>query len=150
MAKNMIYKYTENKTRVRTLVAALDSGAPLLDPADARPAVTITAVGQGIPKTYTSTDSPQLVPFGGGVTSVTVTEKPASLFGLEATLAYDGTWALPVAAAPTSTAQGTQVYITAATNVLTLTSAGNVAYGRVDYPTDYSKVVGILPIRLGV
>jgi hypothetical protein len=153
MAKNMIYKYTENKTRDRVLDSAVDSGTPVLDPDDARPAVTITAVGQGISKTLSVNDNPQQVPFGGGVTSITYTERPASLEGLEATLAYDGTWQFDVVStgttpAPTSTENGVQVYITGA-GALTLASSGNTAYGHVDYPTDWNKVAGKLPVRIG-
>ena len=45
MTKNMLIKYTETKTRVRTLSATVQSGTPLLDPSDSRPAVAITNSG---------------------------------------------------------------------------------------------------------
>jgi hypothetical protein len=149
MAKNLIYKYTESKTRVRTLAASVLSGAPLLDPADARPAVALTNSGD-ITKTLTTAD----IPLGGGVTALTYADGGVGLSGHETTLAYDGTWDLPVVStgttpAPTTTALGVQVYIITSTNALTLASSGNTAYGHVDYPTDYTKRAGILPVRVG-
>lgn len=149
MAKNMIFKYTESKTHVRTLGASTDSGVAILDPNDSRPAITLTTTGSGISRTLTTAD----IPLGGGVTSVVYLDTPASLSGLEATLAYDGTWELSVVStgttpAPTSTANGVAVYITSG-NALTLVSSGNTLYGRVDYPTGYTKRAGLLPVRIG-
>lgn len=153
MTKNMIFKYTENKTRVRTLADDnIDAGTPLLDPADARPAVTVTATGL-LTRTITSSDDPLVVPLGGRVTSITYTDGSPGHADDEATLAYDGTWEFDVVSsgatpAPTSTLNGVQVYITGA-GALTLSSSGNTAYGRVDYPTDYFKRAGKLPVRIG-
>lgn len=149
MAKNMIFKYTENKTRVRVLDAATDSGVALLDPDDGRPAITITTTGAGISRTLDNTD----IPLGGGVTAITYLDTPASLEGLEATLAYDGTWELAAFStgttpAPTTTVNGDTVYITGA-GVITLDSTAATVYGYVDYPTDYTKRAGILPVRIG-
>ena len=141
MATNMIFKYEEKNTRVRTLAGQTAGGAPLLDPADARPAVTLTATG-GFTKTVTTN-----LPFGwGSVTGVAAGGE--GLATLDATLAYDGAWELPVSGATTGTAQGAQVYITSG-NALNLTASGNTAYGRVDYPLDYKKVAGVLPVRIG-
>lgn len=144
MAKNMIFKYTENKTRVRTLASDdIDAGTPLLDPADSRPAVTVTATGL-IERTVTTAD----VVLGGRVTSVTYQDGSPGHAATEATLAYDGTWEFAVTGATTGTAQGAQVYITSG-GALTTTASGNTAYGRVDYPTDYFKRNGVLPVRIG-
>lgn len=146
---SMIYKYTESKTRVRTLTASVLSGTPLLDPEDSRPAVAITNSGD-ITKTVTSAD----IPMGGGVTSITYANGGVGLIGKETTLAYDGTWEFEdvvssgSTAAPTSTPGGTQVYITAG-GELTLTESTNTEYGIVDYPTDYTRRAGILPVRIG-
>lgn len=150
MTKNMIYKYDEKKTRVRTLAATVQSGTPLLDPADARPAIALTNSGDAT-KTVTTSD----IPIGGGVTTLTYPNGGVGLVGKETTLAYDGTWEFDgvvssgTTPAPTSTAQGVQVYIITATGALTLASSGNTAYGKVDYPTDYNKVAGVLPVRIG-
>jgi len=149
MAKNMIYKYEEKNTRVRTLAATVESGTPLLDPADSRPAVALTNSGDAT-KTVTTAD----IPIGGGVTTLTFPNGGVGLVGKETTLAYDGTWEFDevvssgTTPAPTSTAQGVQVYITSG-GALTLASSGNTAYGKVDYPTDYNKVAGTLPVRIG-
>ena len=149
MTDNMIYKYDEKKTRVRTLAATTLSGSPLLDPDDARPAVALTNSGDAT-KTVTTAD----IPIGGGVTTLTYPNGGVGLVGKETTLAYDGTWEFDVVSsgttpAPTSTANGVQVYIITSTNALTLASSGNTAYGKVDYPTDYNKVAGKLPVRIG-
>lgn len=149
MVKNMIYKYEEKNTRVRTLAATVLSGTPLLDPADARPAVALTNSGDAT-KTVTTAD----IPIGGGVTTLTYPNGGEGLIGKETTLAYDGTWEFDVVSsgatpAPTSTANGVQVYIITGTGALTLSSSGNTAYGRVDYPTDYYKRAGKLPVRIG-
>ena len=49
----------------------------------------------------------------------------------------------------TTTPNNTNVYITAG-NALTLTAGGNTIYGVVDYPKDYIKVAGTLPVKIGV
>lgn len=141
MATNMIYKYDEKQTRVQTLAATVAPGVPLIDPNDARPAVSITASGD-----YVITETENL-PFGW--TSVTgIAKGGAGLVGKETTLAYDGTWEFAVTGATTATADGAQVYITSG-GALTTTSGGNTAFGRVDYPIDYLKVDGVLPVRIG-
>lgn len=149
MTENMIYKYDEKKTRVRTLAATVESGTPLLDPDDSRPAVALTNSGDAT-KTVTTAD----IPIGGGVTTLTYPNGGVGLTGKETTLAYDGTWEFDVVStgttpAPTSTLNGVQVYIITSTGALTLSSSGNTAYGKVDYPTDYNKVAGKLPVRIG-
>lgn len=148
MAENMIYKYEEKNTRVRTLSATVESGTPLLDPDDSRPAVALTNSGDAT-KTVTTAD----IPIGGGVTTLTYPNGGVGLIGKETTLAYDGTWEFDVVStgttpAPTSTGNGVQVYITSG-GELTLESGGNTAYGLVDYPTEYNKVAGKLPVRIG-
>jgi hypothetical protein len=149
MTKNMLIKYTETKTRVRTLSATVQSGTPLLDPSDSRPAVAITNSGDAT-KTVTTAD----IPIGGGVTTLTYPNGGVGLTGKETTLAYDGVWEFAdvvssgTTPAPTSTALGTQVYITSG-GALTLVSTGNTAYGKVDYPTDFYKRAGVLPVRIG-
>ena len=149
MTENMIYKYDPLKTRTRTMGATFLSGAPCLDPNDARPAVALTNSGDAT-KTVTTSD----IPMGGGVTTLTYPNGGVGLVGKETQLVYDGTWEMDVVSsgitpAPTGTANGVQVYIIVATNALTLSAGGNTAYGRVDYPVDYNKVAGKLPVRIG-
>lgn len=152
MPKNMIYKYDEKKTRVRTLTASVFDGTPVLDPGDLRPAIAFTNSGD-ITKTVTTSD----IPLGGGVSSLTYADGGVGLSGHDTVLAYDGTWGLTVVStgttpAPTTTAQGTKVYAIVSGTVitgLTLVSSGNTFYGTVDYPFDYTKIAGILPVRVG-
>jgi len=144
MPKNLIYKYDEKKTRVRTLAATVSSGTPLLDPADSRPAVALTNSGDSV-KTVTSDD----IPIGGGVTSLTYPNGGVGLIGKETTLAYDGTWEHAVTGVLTNTANGVLVYFVVATGLLTLTVGSNPIYGRIDYPTDYLKRAAIAPVRIG-
>lgn len=139
----MIFKYDEKKTRVRTLAAPTASGTPLLSPGDLRPAVTLTNTG-----TFVKTVTPADIPMGGGVTSITYNDGGVGLFGNEATLAFDGTWEFTVTGATTATAQAAKVYITSA-GALTTTEGSNTAYGVVDYPIDYNKRAGLLPVRIG-
>lgn len=148
MTLPIVYKYDERKTRVRTLAATTLAGTPVSDPQDARPAITLTNTGDAT-KTVTSAD----MPLGGGVSSITYANGGVGLIGKEATLAYDGTWELPVVstgttAAPTTTPGGTKVYLKAAGG-LTLAQADGTLYGVVDYPTEYTKRAGILPVRIG-
>ena len=149
MTKNMIFKYTEKQTRVRTLGATVTAGTPLLDPSDTRPAVALTNSGDAT-ATVTTAD----IPIGGGVTTLTYKNGGVGLTGKETTLAYDGTWEFDVYStgttdAPTSTAQGVAVYIPNAGGHLTLESSSATLFGHVDYPTGYFKRVGKLPVRIG-
>jgi len=149
----MIFKYTEDQTRVRTLATAdIKPYTALLDPADARPAYTVTATGN-LTETVALTDDPQQVVLGGRVTSITYEDGSPGRPDNEATLAYDGTVEFDVVStgttpAPTSTANGVAVYIKS-DNGLTLASSGNTLYGHVDYPTDFFKRAGRLPVRVG-
>lgn len=149
MTKNMIYKYEEKNTRVRTLGATVTAGTPLLDPADSRPAVALTNSGDA-----TATVTTDDIAIGGGVTTLTYPNGGVGLVGKETTLAYDGTWEFSgvvssgATPAPTSTVQGDIVYITGA-GALTLADSGNTLYGYVDYPIDYNKRAGYLPVRIG-
>jgi hypothetical protein len=149
MTENMIYKYDEKKVRVRTLAATVESGTPLLDPNDSRPAVALSNSGDA-----TKTVTTSVLPIGGTVTSLTYSNPGVGLVGKETTLAYDGTWEFSnvvssgTTPVPTNTANGVLVYITSG-GALTLASATNTAYGRVDYPIGYFKVAGTVPVRIG-
>lgn len=148
MATNMIFKYSvagSKAPKVRELSGPTAAGIPLLDPTDARPAVTLTATGN---YTVTVTDN---LPFGW--TSVTgVAAGGESLRDNEATLAYDGTWEFSVAGADADTANGTEVFITGSGD-LTLTEGSNDTYGVVDIPLDYiireDGANAVVPVRIG-
>ena len=141
---NLVYKYTERQTRVRTLAASVVAGTPLLDPTDQRPAVALTNSGD-VTKTITNAD----IPMGGGVSSITYANGGVGLTGKETTLAYDGTWEFTgITGVGVNTANGVAVYITAG-GALTTTDTGNTFYGRTDYPLDYVKATNVAPVRIG-
>jgi hypothetical protein len=153
MAKNMIRKYSEEgprAPRVRTLAATTLAGAPLLDPLDARPAVALSNSGDA-----TATITSAVIPMGGGVSALTYANGGVGLTGKQTLLAYDGTYefagvvstgSTPI---PVSTADRVQVFITSA-GALTLVPTGNTAYGRIDYPIDYLRRAGIVPVQIGL
>lgn len=137
MAQNRIFKETERRNRVRVVPSGTVSGQPLLIGTPARPAVAITSRGDAT-KSFT---------FGG----LTVGGFPSGGVGLaddEASVAFDGTWEFPVTGATTATAQDSAVYITGA-GALTTTVGSNTLFGYVDYPKDYHKAAGRLPVRIG-
>lgn len=134
MAKNMVYRYTGEKTRERVVPAGTLSGAPLL--LNTRPAVAITSRGDAV-ASQTIGDITVSRPAGG------VGNLPDS-----ATVAFDGTWEFPVTGATTTTAQDVAVYITGA-GALTLTVGTNTLFGYTDYPRGYFKQAGIAPVRIG-
>ncbi|WP_217181636.1 hypothetical protein [Streptomyces sp. AC495_CC817] len=81
--------------------------------------------------------------------------KSVSAAGFGVGVATDGTWEFPsvvstgTTPAPTSTAQGTPVFVTGA-GALTLESSGNTRVGAVNYTATYVKSAGTLPIKIGV
>ena len=68
--------------------------------------------------------------------------------------ALDGTWEFEgvvstgTTPTPTTTAQGTPVFVTGA-GALTLASSGNTRVGVVDYTASYDKAAGKLPVAIG-
>lgn len=135
MATNLVYRNTDSKNRVETLAATYAPGAPVVS-LGGQPAVTVTGSGD-----YLKTDT-----VAGGTVSF-----PAGGVGLEGkqvTLAFDGTWEFTVAGASATTAQGTKVYITSA-GALNLTASGNTLFGQVDWPVDYDRTRGVVPVKIG-
>ena len=136
MAMNMVYPFSREKSRERQVPSGTQTGAPLL--INARPCVTLTARGDST-NTKTLADGTTITRNIGGA---------GNLFD-SASVAYDGTWEFAIAGIPTNTAQDVAVYITAG-NVLTLSLTGNTLYGYTDYPRDYTKTVGIAPVRIAL
>lgn len=141
MAKNLVFKNDNKKNRVEDLGETLASGTPVVSTSGA-PAVTVTAsadytVSEVIPGVGTLSG----IPAGG-----------ASLVGQEVSLAFDGTWEFPEADIAGTTAataeQGDAIYITAA-NALTTTEGSNTFYGSVDFPAEYDKSRGLIPVKIG-
>lgn len=134
MAMNMVYPYNRERARERQVPSGTLSGAPLL--INSRPCVAITARG----------DSTNTKVLADGTTITRNVGGAGNLFD-SASVAYDGTWEFAIASIPTNTAQDVAVYITSG-NVLTLVSTANTLFGYTDYPRDYTKTVGIAPVRI--
>lgn len=150
MALNKIFQSTEARHRARALTTVVNPtstpttiqpGTPVIF-ADG-PAVALTASGNGT-KTITNP-----VP---GVTSVTYSNAPVGVDSGEAVFAFDGTFEFAVTGATTSTADGVEVYMIAASGVLTTaagTSPANIHYGWTDYPKGFRKEAGRAAVRVG-
>ena len=144
MAKNLVYRNTDAYNRVEVLAATYGSGAPVLS-LGGKPAVTVTASGD-----HTRSDATSFPPF----TISGIPDGGVGLVGKEVTLAFDGTWEFVAAdfantdPDPLTATQGTIVYITSG-NVLTTTSSGNTRYGTLDYPPDYDRTRGLVPVKVG-
>lgn len=137
MAMNLVYRNTDSQNRVEDLGKTLAPGVPAISKAGL-PVVTITGsadytVSEVIPGVGTLSGIP-----AGGV----------GLRGQEVTLAFDGTFEFEVTGATAATAQGTEVYITAA-GALTTTAGSNTKFGYVDWSTDYDRTRGLTPVRIG-
>lgn len=136
MALNLVYRNTDSQNRVEDLGKTLAPGLPAVSKAGLS-VVTVTGSGD-----YTVSETGF-----GGVTISGIQAGGVGLRGQEVTLAFDGTWEFAVTGATAATAQGTEVFITDATNVLSLT--GTVSYGYVDWSTDYDRTRGLTPVRIG-
>lgn len=140
MALNKVFQSTQALHREREVGANVAAGTPLIE--GGRPAITLTASGgTQITKTVLFPDGPQdILVEAGGVGNLTN----------HATVAYDGTFELPVTGATTSTASDVKVFITGAGEVTLADGAGaNTLFGYTDYPRDYTKVAGRAPVRIG-
>lgn len=141
MATNLVYRNTDAYNRVETLAATHQPGVPVLS-LGGKPAVTVTASGDA-----TTTDSTSFPPY----TISGIPNGGVGLVGKQVTLAFDGTWeflASGITGVTAASAQGTVVYITSA-NALTGTASGNTRFGTVDFPPEYDKTRGYVPIKIG-
>lgn len=140
MAKNLVYRNNDLLNRVETLAATHQSGEPVLS-LGGQPAVTVTASGDA-----TRSDSTSFPPY----TISGIPNGGVGLVGKQVTLAFDGTWEFPTVTGTTATTatQGQVVYITSGGS-LTTTASGNTRYGTVDFPVDYDKSRGLIPIKVG-
>jgi hypothetical protein len=123
-----------------TLPATVDSGVPVISISN-QPGVTETPTGDFTKSQVVGPYTVSGIP-GGGV----------GYQGKEAGVYVDGTFVLPVTGALTTTPQNTSVYAVVAGGVvtsLTLTAGSNVLFGKVNYPKDYVKVAGKLPVQIG-
>ena len=146
MATNLVYRNTDSQNRVETLAATYGPGVPVTSKAGL-PAVTVTGSGDyTVSETISGVGTLSGIPAGG-----------AGLTGKQVTLAFDGTWEFlasgfdDTAPDPTSVAQGTAINFRSASGKLTTTAVttGVVAWGYVDFPPDYDKTRGYVPVRIG-
>ena len=141
MAKNLVYRNDNKQNRAVVLAATHGSGEPVLTPAG-EPAVTLTGSGD-----YTKTET---IPGVGTLSGIAAGGQ--GLTGKEVTVALSGTWEFPeddVTGTTAATAtQGLKVYITSALS-LTTTAGSNTFFGTVDFPKDYDKTRGFVPVKLG-
>ena len=138
MATNLVYRNTDAYNRVETLAATYASGVPVLS-LGGKPAVTVTASGD-----HTRSE---VIPGYGTLSGIA--DGGVGLVGKQVTLAFDGTWEFTgITGVTTSATQGTVVYITSGGS-LTGTASGNTRFGTVDYPVDYDKTRGPVPVKIG-
>lgn len=138
MALNLVYKGDDKQNRVETLAATYAPGVPVLS-LGGQPAVTVTGSGD-----YTKSE---VIPGVGTLSGIPA--GGAGLTGKQVTLAFSGTWEFTgITGVTTSAAQGTKVYITSG-GALTGTASGNTLFGTVDYPVDFDKTRGPVPVKIG-
>ena len=133
MATNKVFQENTNNNRARVVPVGTKSGDLLI--LGGRLAVALTDRG----------DATKTTPISGGA-SLTLPSGGFSLKPNEASLAFDGTWHLPVTGATTTTGDGIPVYYNAGT--LQLTSLG-VPVGFTDYPKGFYKQAGFAAVRIG-
>lgn len=147
MATNLVYRNTDSKNRVQTLAATYDSGVPVIS-LDGLPAVTLTASGD-----HTTSDATSYPPY----TISGIPDGGVGLVGKQVTLCFDGTWEFlatdfdGTAPTVTSISNGTAINFKSSNGKLTTAAVttGIVAFGTVDFPPDYDKTRGYLPVKIG-
>lgn len=143
MATNLVYRNSDSQNRVEALAATHQAGEAVLSLAGLA-AVTVTASGDATrSENISGVGTISGIPNGG-----------VGLEGKEVTLAFDGTWEFPeddITGITTATAHGTAVNIVIASGELTNAAvSGTVAaFGYVDFPKDYDKTRGFVPVRIG-
>ena len=133
MATNKVFQENTNNNRARVVPVGTKAGDFIFT--EGRLAVALTDRG----------DATKTTPISGGA-SLTLPSGGFSLKPNEATLAFDGTWHLPVTGATTTTGSGVPVYHNAGT--LQLTPLGNTV-GFTDYPQGFYKRAGFAAVRIG-
>ena len=134
MATNKVFQENTRNNRVRVVPVGTKAGDFILV-GGVRPAVALTDRG----------DATTTTPISGGA-SLTSPSGGFSLKPNEASLAFDGTWHLPVTGATTTTGNDVPVYHNAGN--LQLTAAGNL-FGYTDYPQGFYKRAGFAAVRIG-
>jgi len=146
MATNLVYRNGDLKDRVQVLAATHGAGEPIIS-LDGKPAVTVTASGD-----HTRSDSTSFPPY----TVSGIPDGGVGLVGKEVTLAFDGTWeflgsGFDSSTTPADVSQGQAINFKTSNGKLTTASitTGIVAFGTVDFPPDYDKTRGYIPVKIG-
>ena len=134
MATNKVFQENTRNNRARVVPVGTKAGDVIN--VSGRLAVALTDRG----------DATKTTPISGGA-SLTLPSGGFSLKPNEASLAFDGTWHLPVTGATTTTGNGVPVYLNAA-GKLQLTEVG-VPVGYTDYPQGFYKQAGFAAVRIG-
>ena len=134
MATNKVFQENTNNNRARVVPVGTKAGDLLI--LGGRLAVALTDRG----------DATKTTPISGGA-SLTLPSGGFSLKPNEASVAFDGTWHLPVTGATTTTGNGVPVYLNAS-NQLQLVMVGNPV-GYTDYPQGFYKRAGFAAVRIG-
>ena len=132
MATNKVFQENTRNNRARVVPVGTKAGDVIN--VSGRLAVALTDRG----------DATKTTPISGGA-SLTLPSGGFSLKPNEASLAFDGTWHLPVTGATTTTDNDVPVYFNAGN--LQLTASGN-AVGYTDYPQDFYKRAGFAAVRI--
>ena len=133
MATNKVFQENTKNNRARVVPVGTKAGDVIN--VSGRLAVALTDRG----------DATKTTPISGGA-SLTLPSGGFSLKPNEASLAFDGTWHLPVTGATTTTNSGVPVYLNAGT--LQLTASGDPV-GYTDYPQGFYKQAGFAAVRIG-
>lgn len=144
MATNLVFRNIDSENRWDDISRAVRSGDPVIGTWG--PAVAITDSGS-------QTRSESFPPY-------TISGIPSGGVGNEGTefsSGADGTWEFlaadfnGTAPNPATITKGTAINYHEASNKLTTAAvgAGVVAYGKVDFPKDYDKTRGYVPVRIG-
>lgn len=152
MATNLVFRNTDSENRWDDIGRTVLSGDPVISTWG--PAVAVTSSGNA---TGTETFG---APIGGG-TQLTLSGIPAGGVGNDGTeyaAASDGTWEFlassfnGTAPNPATITKGTAINYHVASNSLTTAATSGstvVAFGKVDFPKDYNKTRGFIPVRIG-
>ena len=134
MATNKVFQENTKNNRARVVPVGTKAGDFFLI-AGGRLAVALTDRG----------DATKTTPISGGA-SLTLPSGGFSLKPNEASVAFDGTWHLPVTGATTTTGNDVPVYLNAS-GKLQLTEVG-VPVGYTDYPQGFYKQAGFAAVRI--
>lgn len=153
MATNLVFRNIDSKNRWDDIGRTVQSGDPVISTWG--PAVAVTASGDAtssevIASSYDGTGTPFTlsgIPVGG-----------VGNEGTEYAAAIDGTWEFlatdfeGTAPDPATITKGTEINYDEAENKLTTAAVGSgvVPFGKVDFPKDYDKTRGYVPVRIGV